>query len=328
MKGGLHRDDRRFGPSAKRSGLQMMEVAPPLSPRVFHDRIYASEIVRFGALPAMGELVAVARRIAEAVLAPHHPTKAHRYLSKDLQIERYGEFQSRFSRSELAKELWASIIEQVGLSRDALAGDRLYARVQTHDADAPSRDLVTAPLGFHRDTWGSNLYAQVNWWAPVYPVTAERTMELFPALWDQPLRNSSPDFDLPAVIARNRTTGAPHADVDSVIPHLIDQVDPRLGQPVVIEPGELLAFSGAHAHRSVPNVTGVTRLSIETRTLWIPDVLAGRGATNLDGAARWCAPGWFRRLSDRARVSDLLGCEPICHYEPPSAAVSGARSGL
>jgi hypothetical protein len=45
--------------------------------------------------------------------------------------------------------------------------------------------------GFHRDTWGTNLYAQVNWWAPVYPITAGRTVALYPTLWSRPVANTS-----------------------------------------------------------------------------------------------------------------------------------------
>ena len=34
---------------------------------------------------------------------------------------------------------------------------------------------------------------------------------------------------------------------------------------VVVEPEDLLVFSGAHLHASVPNATGVARFSVEVR---------------------------------------------------------------
>ncbi len=303
------------------------DVTAPLSPRAFHDRIYAGEILCFRALPAMQALVGFTQAFAEAALAPYHPTRVHEDLSKSAQREGCGAYQQAYAESGEAKAHWAALYEAIGLGREGLACDRVIARVQTHDPSlAPSgRDLETAPLAFHRDTWGSNLYAQVNWWAPVYPVTAGRTMEIYPALWRQALRNSSPAFDLPEVIGRRRKAEAAPLDVDAVIPHVSEAVDPALGRPVLIEPGDILAFSGAHAHRSVPNATGLSRLSLDTRTLWIADVEAGRGAANLDGAAFWQAPGWFRRLSDGTRLSDLLGCARIARYDPPDEAVAGAK---
>ena len=84
--------------------------------------------------------------------------------------------------------------------------------------------------------------------------------------------------------------------------------------PVVIEPGEIIAFSSAHAHVGVPNHTGLTRVSLETRTVSIADVRAGRGAPNVDSRGRWAPPGMFRRLSDGRALHELLGCEPLIPY--------------
>jgi hypothetical protein len=51
---------------------------------------------------------------------------------------------------------------------------------------------------------------------------------------------------------------------------------------------------------------GLTRISLETRTLMIGDQVARRGAHN-DGCACWLAPSMFRRVSDGMGLSDLLG---------------------
>jgi hypothetical protein len=58
----------------------------------------------------------------------------------------------------------------------------------------------------------------------------------------------------------------------------------------VIEPGDLLCFSGAHLHASVPNSTDVARFSVEVRTVDAGDAADGRGAPNVDGEA----PAWPR----------------------------------
>jgi hypothetical protein len=126
--------------------------------------------------------------------------------------------------------------------------------------------------------------------------------------------NTSAAFDLEAILARAKTAGRHAVSADDAIPHLLAPVDVGTVVPVVIEPGEAIAFSSAHAHAGVPNATGMTRISLETRTLWIDDVREGRGAPNVDGAAPWMAPGWFRRVSDGEKLSTLLGTNAIEPY--------------
>ncbi|PTT99783.1 hypothetical protein DBR45_26125, partial [Pseudomonas sp. HMWF031] len=106
-------------------------------------------------------------------------------------------------------------------------------------------------------------------------------------------------------------------DADEAIPHLLEAIDPQQGIAVELAPGSLIAFSGAHAHAGVGNCTGLTRISFETRSLLIDDVRAGVGAPNVDGHAPWRTPGLFRRMSDRKRLDEILGCGFI---EPCSLA--------
>ncbi|MFC2255044.1 hypothetical protein ACETRX_36125 [Labrys portucalensis] len=120
------------------------------------------------------------------------------------------------------------------------------------------------------------------------------------------------------MLARARIAGRHAVDADDAIPHLSGAVDVGAVEPVVVEPGEVIAFSSAHAHAGVPNSTDFTRISLETRTLWIEDVAAGRGAPNVDGDAPWMAPGWFRRVSDGARLTELLGLNALEPYRRES----------
>jgi hypothetical protein len=169
-------------------------------------------------------------------------------------------------------------------------------------------------VGFHRDTWGTNLSAQINWWAPVWPITAGRTFAIHPALWDVPIANNSADFDLAQVMEKLRT--APETlGPGQLAPRPTAPVDPNSAVPVVLEPGEIIAFSSAHAHVGVPNHTGLTRISLETRTVSITDTRARRGAPNVDGHARCVAPGLFRRLNDGVALNKILDCERLVPRE-------------
>ena len=47
-------------------------------------------------------------------------------------------------------------------------------------------------------------------------------------------------------------------------------------------PGQILLFSGAHLHASIPNTSGVSRYSVDFRIIDRRDVLSGRGAPMVD----------------------------------------------
>ena len=295
------------------------DLKSPLSARAFHDRIYAGEMFCFRQLPEMQAIVAASRSHAEACLAPLHPTQAHIDLSREALIDTFGAYRRSYHKNDDIQALWSKFFAAIGFDLNNIARDRTLARVQVPFEQSPDHnsDLVTAPLAFHRDTWGSNIYAQVNWWAPIYPITAERTMQMFPDLWDRPLKNTSGKFDLVEVVKKQRKSSRRQKTPDDHIPHLSEENIQNAPQPVVIEPGDIIAFSGAHAHGSVPNATDVARLSLETRTVAIDDFRAGRGAPNLDGQAKWMAPGWFNRISDDAALNDVMGLSKFADCTTP-----------
>jgi hypothetical protein len=295
-------------------------VALPCSD--FHERIYAGQILRLEGIEALRDLVAFTRSFLEDAFAPHAPPEIHRHLSEEAQADAFAALSRDFSRSGEVKRLWRGIFEAVGLDPTAIARDRLRLRFQPHrPADQPAPQAAgVATVGFHRDTWGTNLYAQTNWWTPIYPITAGRTMALYPALWSRAVLNSSADFDLGEVIERRRTGGHRAVASGQMIPRLLEDIAPEAGIPVVIDPGTVIAFSSAHAHVGIGNATGLTRISLETRTVAIDDVTSGRGAPNVDGSAPWIAPGLFRRVSDGAPLHELLGMRRLEPYRAPSGA--------
>jgi hypothetical protein len=285
---------------------------PPADPATLYAGLYAGEVVRFTGLPQMAGIVSFTRAFVVERLAPHTPIEIHRHLEPPTLATQLGELQREYSRSSEAKRLWRALFDAIGLDPEDTARDRLMLRFQVHSepgAQVPwSRS--TATVGFHRDSWGTNLAAQVNWWAPVWPITAERTFAIHPGLWDVAIPNNSADFDLADVMERLRA--APETlGRGQLAPRPTVSVDADGGVPVVLEPGEIIAFSSAHAHVGVPNHTGLTRVSLETRTLSITDVRARRGALDVDGHARWVAPGMFYRLSDGTPLNSVLGCDRL-----------------
>jgi ectoine hydroxylase-related dioxygenase (phytanoyl-CoA dioxygenase family) len=75
---------------------------------------------------------------------------------------------------------------------------------------------------------------------------------------------------------------------------------------MIVEPGDLLCFSGAHLHASVPNTSGVTRFSLEARTVNVDDVASRRGAPNLDGQAPRIPLDWFHHIEDEVPLPEVM----------------------
>jgi hypothetical protein len=285
---------------------------PPGDPSALYAGLYAGEIVRFSGVAHMAAIVASTRAFVEERLAPYPPVEIHRHFDRDALARYLGDVQGEYSRSPEIKRLWCALFEAVGLDPDDTARDRLMLRFQVHSepGSTPPWSRSTATVGFHRDSWGTNLSAQVNWWGPVWPITAGRTFAIHPRLWDVPIPNDSADFDLADVMERLRR--APESlGPGQLAPRPVQAVDPDGGVPVVLEPGDIIAFSSAQAHVGVPNHTALTRISLETRTVSISDVRARRGAPHVDGQARWVAPGLFHRLSDGMALNTILGCERL-----------------
>jgi hypothetical protein len=281
-----------------------------------HSRIYQGAIVRFRNLPAMQDLVAFARDFLERLLAPYAPVESHSAHDMRALEDIYARAQRDFAKSPESQRLWRAVFECAGLDPEITVRDRLILRFQPPDPSEGERPWArsTATVSFHRDTWGTNLYAQVNWWAPVYPIDAGRTFAFFPDFFEQPLANTSADYDISEVLRRNRE--APETmKAGEMVPRPLQPIELDEGIPVVIAPGEVIAFSAQHARAGVRNRTGLTRTSLETRTLQVPDHLAGRGARNVDGQARWMTPGMFRRVSDGKPLTEILQVQTLQPFQ-------------
>ena len=263
-------------------------VSGALEDEARRETIYGGDLLVFEKVPAMVELCAYAdARIREA-FETDDPVMAQFGLGRDEYLSRVEALQKEFRSDGTAKELFLAALGQVGVDLRRTFWDWLYLRVSPHGDEHAGRR--TAGLGFHRDTWSSNVYAQANWWAPIYPITAGRTVAFYPDYWERPLKNTSRGWDLEEI--RSGRSDAP------VVPGPTEQVDTASGLRPVIEPGDLLLFSGAHLHASVPNETGVARFSVEVRTVDAGDAADGRGAPNVDGEAPRVASGWFRHVQD------------------------------
>ncbi|MGB3681565.1 MAG: hypothetical protein WA990_03680 [Rubrobacteraceae bacterium] len=268
-------------------------VSGPLDDALRRRLVYGGDILIFKDVAAMVELCDLTDGLIRETFDTSDPVRAQFELDREDYEDRFEALKNRYRKHEQAKRLFREALEEVGLSIGHTFWDRLHLRALPHDEGRTDGKIKR--LGVHRDTWSSNVYAQTNWWAPIYPITAGRTIAFYPAYWTRPVKNTSASWDLEALRAERRGGAKPTVPL---VPGPVDPVEQESELRVVIEPGDLLCFSGAHLHAGAPNSTGVARFSVEIRTVDVRDAASGAGAPNVDGDAPRTAMEWFYRVED------------------------------
>ena len=262
-------------------------ITGPLDEEQRGDALFGGNVLIFKDVASLRRLSALAGELLRAAFG-EAPARAQFALGPEEFEARARVLVERWRRYPAAVQGFRKVLQDVGVELDGGYWDWLHLRIQPH------QDFTeTGTLGYHRDTWSSNIYAQTNWWTPILPITRERTIALYPAYWSRPLANTSATWDL------ERVREMP------IVPRPTEPVDADSELRIVIEPGDLLCFSGAHLHASVPNTSGVTRFSVELRTVTAEDIQARRGAPNVDGEAPRVAWRWFTGITSGVSLAEV-----------------------
>jgi hypothetical protein len=120
---------------------------------------------------------------------------------------------------------------------------------------------------------------------PVYEINPENIMAFHPRYWDTAVRNSSDSYNYYEWNRASRQSAAQHVKADTrVQPRAQVPVEENPQLRVVADVGGVMLFSAAQLHSTVPNTCGITRYSIDFRTVHLDDVLRKGGAPNVDSA--------------------------------------------
>ena len=257
---------------------------PGTSPRALSEALFDGALVVFDGLRPVTRLVDRVRAILTQTFETDEPAIAERDLSASSFRRLAMRAREAVAADTAVARHWWDTLALIGYRREATWLDRIRLRVVPSRRDIDHQRLQTVPP--HRDTWGSGIMAQINWWLPLYPLADTRTMLLWPDAFRRPIANTSGEWSFDA-FSNGRQNDYPLLPVASVRPN-------HPGVPVLIEPGQLLGFSAAHLHAGVTDGSDRTRLGVDTRSVWEADRSADRGAPNVDGAAPSEMWRWFR----------------------------------
>ena len=267
------------------------------------ERIFAGQILCFCGFAGAMALRDHADWLARAALPESSPVAAQTLLARDEYLDRVAALRGRFAADPRTVQLLNAALASVGVDLARCYRDRIGLRVLPYgDRHAGGRMATTHP---HRDTWGSRLYTQINWWTPVYPLTVGRTIGFYPDYWKRPIANTSACWDYREYRDRLRDAPPGRAPDYPAAPEPAEAVAGP-ARRVIPKPGDLLCFSAAHLHVGVRNHTNQARFSVETRTVCADDIQAERTAPNVDGPPGPPMYRWFRGARDRAPLAGAV----------------------
>ncbi|MDZ7956883.1 MAG: hypothetical protein RMY34_03070 [Aulosira sp. DedQUE10] len=275
--------------------------------------LYNGQIFSYSPSKSAIALCKFAREMVEDAFAPLDPTSAQHSLPVEKYVEILAKLKPAFIHHPKSKQLIQGILQESGCDLSKTYFD--VPRLRTATSDGYLTSGIAYAFHPHRDTWYSAPQCQINWWLPVYDVTSENVMAFHPRYWNQAVQNSSRDYNYTQWNQESRKTAAKHIKTDT-------RKQPRAEEILEIEPqlrlitkvGGMTLFSGAQMHSTVPNTSGYTRFSIDFRTVHLDDVIARKGAPNIDSACTGTSLGDFLRGSDFSPISKDL----VALYDTPA----------
>lgn len=260
--------------------------------------------------PAVKSLIAFARELIEDAFRPYDPRTAQ----FELPVEQYAAILAKlkpyFIHHPRSKELVKAALCEFNCDPAKTYFDVPRLRSST------SNDYLTTGIAYafhpHRDTWYSAPQCQLNWWLPVYDITQDNGLAFHPRYFGESIKNGSRHYNYYEWNRTSRASAAQHVKSDTRVqpkPEEEVELDPQIR--VVAPSGGVTIFSGAQLHSSVPNTSGVTRFSIDFRTVHIDDVNSRGGAINVDSDCSGTTLRDFLRVADLASLPD----ESIAPYD-------------
>jgi hypothetical protein len=277
--------------------MKIIRTDSSISDKDRADILFSGDLLIQRDISAMHQLIEWTSTLLNDALKPLGAVTAQANLTPEKFIKLTTDAQTNFRVSEQARSLFFKALEECGVDLKESYYDHFPLRIVPYGTEyGGARNSFISP---HRDTWGSNIHSQINWWAPIYELEESRTIAIYPKYWADPIANDTSDwrFDKHIESRRNTPKGlkAPYPSA----PSPMETVDESEVVKVMLEPGDVLSFSSAHLHASVPNSSKLTRYSVEMRTINQKDLQAGREAPNVDNEATELMYNWFKRITDK-----------------------------
>jgi hypothetical protein len=269
-------------------------------------RLYAGDIVVYSPCKAGLEFAEFTRALCQEAFGALAPESAQHSMDVDAYAALLGDLKPRFIRDERSAEYCKRVLTELGCAPQETYFDVPRLRTSTSDG------YLTTGIAFawhpHRDTWYSAPPSQLNWWIPVWPIRHDNTMCFYPHYFQKPVPNDSARYNYYTHNAQHR---GPHvakmtkADARAM-PGPTEPIDTSSELRLVVPVGAVIVFSGAQLHASVENTSGLTRFSLDFRTVNREDARAKQGAPKVDVHCGGSAIRDYRSMIDGEQLPEEI----------------------
>jgi len=275
-----------------------------VSDHIRRQQLYDGQLFVYSARPSVHAFVDFARSIIEDAFGGLDPRVAQDSMEVAHYADLLGKLKPSFIHHAESKRHLQSILADFGCDPRKTYFDVPRMRSSTSD------NYLTTGIAYawhpHRDIWYSAPACQINWWLPIYEIESNNAMAFHPRYWTQPVKNNSSEYNY--YVWNKLYRGENVAKLINSDPRPL----PRAVEPMELDPqvrlicpvGGVILFSAAQMHSSVPNTSGVTRFSIDFRTVHLDDAVVKRGAPNLDSACTGTVMRDFLGCSDLSRMPE------------------------
>lgn len=288
---------------------------PAMSAYDVRGRLYAGDLIILTRLKALEEFVSYTRDELAALFAPHDPEHAHEHIDPARMAEILGDWKPRWIHAERSRKLVRAIITEAGF--DAVGTHYDVPKPRTSFPAGHLTSGIAFAFPWHRDVWYSAPAQQINWWLPVLPVRETNAMSFDLPQFARAVPNTSSGFDYYRNNSHRLSTAQSVVRERQARPAATGH-EPLVDLVPLPSPGQVLLFSGAQLHRSVPNTSGLARYSVDFRTVSVPDVIEGRGAPLADADCTGTAIRDFVSVADESEFDEDL-VRSIYGAPPPGA---------
>ena len=271
---------------------------PAIPAEELRQRLYSGDLVILTRLKTLTGFVDYMKAELAELFAPHDPEYVHEHIDPAEMAKILGAWKPRWIHADKSRELVRAIIAEAGFDPEHTHYD-----VPKPRTSFPQGHLTTGvafAFPWHRDVWYSAPAQQINWWLPIFPARETNAMSFDLASFAREVPNTSGDFDYYENNSRRFSTAKSVGKESQSRPGAIDHT-PSVDVIPLPAPGEVLLFSGAQLHASIPNTSGLSRYSVDFRSVDVRDLLAGHGAPVVDA---WCTGTAIR---DFVSVKDESG---------------------
>ncbi|PKF49645.1 hypothetical protein AT251_17495 [Enterovibrio nigricans] len=153
------------------------------------DVLFKGDIVIFSVPDVLSPFIHYTRSLIEHTFQLADPENAHKHMDVATYLARADLTKRRFDKDVKAKTLFFDALAHCGIDVNADYYDRLVLRIVPCEAEYDNGRQ--ASVKHHRDTWGSNIDCQVNWWLPIYPLSTARSIAIYPNYWQNKVNNTT-----------------------------------------------------------------------------------------------------------------------------------------